>query len=548
MSRAMRVLVVLAIVVSSIGGIASAETARIPLSDGVTLAAEILLPPQPGPHPVILTMTPYGPATYFSQYRSAGYAHVNVDIRGTGGSDGAFCVFCDREQQDVYDVVEWIAAQPWSDGNVGMMGGSYQGITPMLGAAKQPPHLKAIVPSVVYADAYRDIVWHNGIYNYNFVTQWAAVQTALSATGTSPAADYTGRIDTWIAARAREIPFDDERWREMAIYTKWDKITVPTLLLGQWFDGFTRGTIWNFQGIASQHKRLIMSPGTHKGKGGAFDPLTPYTNVPPRPGATDPTRAWFDRFLRNIDNGIEHEPAVTYYDLGAHRWEQASTWPPPDAALSTLYLSGARSGSAISGNDGSLTASPPAGAATAADGYTYSPAAGSTETLSKWGTVAATPHVRVDQRPDEAQSLTYTTDALTSPVALAGPIRLDLWAQTDASNTDFIAKVTDVAPDGSSMLMTTGYMRASRREVDHMRSKPAEPWISNARDLPVPKWAAFSMQIDIWHIGYELQPGHRLRLTIMSADATNHEPLLEPARNIVFHDDRYPSRLILTTR
>src|SRR5688500_7237568 len=174
-------------------GAAERETrtsaAQIEMSDGVLLDAEILLPDKGKRFPVLLNMTPYGPATYFSTYIGEGYAHVNVDIRGTGGSEGALCIFCDREQKDVYEVVEWIADQKWSNGKVGMYGGSYQAITPLMGATEQPPHLKAIVPAVAMADAYRDIVWHNGVFNADFVMQWFVTQTALSMTGTSPTSD-----------------------------------------------------------------------------------------------------------------------------------------------------------------------------------------------------------------------------------------------------------------------------------------------------------------------------------------------------------------------
>lgn len=154
-----------------------------------------------------------------------------------------------------------------------------------------------------------------------------------------------------------------------------------------------------------------------------------------------------------------------------------------------------------------------------------------------------TSHIRVDQRLDEVHALTYTTAGLKEPLTLAGPIELHMWAETTATDTDWVVKVTDVAPDGSSMLVTSGYMRASHRAWDPSRSRPAEPWIINEKAAPVTA-KSLEYRIDIWHTAYELQKGHRLRITIMSSDTPNHEPILLPAMNTVFHDNGYPELLL----
>lgn len=522
----------------------------IAMSDGAELVGDVHLPDADGRFPVLLNMTPYGPGTYFTTYLGEGYAHVNVDIRGSGRSGGALCIFCEREQQDVYEAVEWVAAQPWSDGNVGMYGGSYQGITPLMGAAKQPPHLKAIVPAVALADAYRDIVWHNGIFNANFVAQWLAAQTALSMTGTSTSSDLPARAHQNLVTDSRLVPWDGPYYWERSIYTKHDRIEVPVLHIGGWFDGFSRGTLDNFAGIASKHNRMIMQPCTHKGCGAPFDPASDYTDAGfPPDMPDDPVLAWFDRFLKSERNGIEAGPAAWYFDIGDHAWKSAETWPPEDASLLRLKLSGEPSGTLGSVEDGSLTsASPRSEQAIREDRYVYDPSIGVTETAAKWGTVALSPHARVDQRPDEARALTYTTAAFEGPLSLAGPSELRFWGMTTASDTDWIVKLADVAPDGSSTLLTSGYLRASHRTWDEERSRPGSPWISNEEPAPVPPGKILEYRIDIWDIAHTIQPGHRLRMTISSADTPNHEPLAEPAVNAVFHDHHYPSALILTVR
>jgi putative CocE/NonD family hydrolase len=513
----------------------------------VLLDAEVLLPEEGKRFPVLLNMTPYGPGTYFSTYLGQGYAHVNVDIRGTGGSGGSLCIFCRREQRDVYEVVEWAARQDWSNGKIGMYGGSYQGITPLIGSSLQPPHLEAVVPAVTYADAYRDIVWHNGIYNVNFVAQWFGLQTALSMSGTSPTSDVPARLDQRIVAESRLLPWDGAFYRERSMNTKYDRIKVPVLHLGGWFDGFSRGTLDNFNGVASKHNRLVMAPCTHKGCGAPFDPGSEYVGDASAPGLDDPVLAWMDHFLKGKDNGVEDGPDVLYYDLGAQEWLGDRSWPPSGARLKRFYLSGSPSGSLAGASDGSLSDSP-VDDQDIEDRYVYDPTVGISETFAKWGTVAATPHYRADQRPDQARSLSYTTPAMEKPMALAGPMELHFWGATTAEDVDWIVKVADVAPDGSSKLLTSGYVRASHREWDPARSRPGRPWLPNTDPAPVPFGKPLEYRVDIWDIAHTVAKGHRLRITIASSDFPNHEPLPHPALNYVFHNADFPSELLVTVR
>jgi putative CocE/NonD family hydrolase len=170
----------------------------IPASDGVTLVGDVILPGAgTGRYPAVIDMEPYGRSTS-NAYVSHGYARINTDVRGSGKSGGALCLLCLREQQDVYDVVEWVAHQPWSNGHVALYGYSYSAITSLLGAALQPPHLDAVVVGHPPTDPYRDVLWHNGLYDQGFVAQWFLGQTALHSSSRSRRAccPSTGRSTT----------------------------------------------------------------------------------------------------------------------------------------------------------------------------------------------------------------------------------------------------------------------------------------------------------------------------------------------------------------
>src|SRR5213080_1305034 len=186
--RAFRAVLLTAVAVFAIAAPAWGDSSvkmsdvTIPASDGVNLVGDVYLPNVTGKYPAVVDMEPYGRSTA-TPFLDAGYAHVNTDVRGSGKSGGALCLLCKREQQDVYDVVEWIAKQPWSNGQVALSGYSYSAITSLLGAATKPPHLKAVIVGHPPTDPYRDVVWQNGLYNQGFVGQWFAGQTAAQSLG-----------------------------------------------------------------------------------------------------------------------------------------------------------------------------------------------------------------------------------------------------------------------------------------------------------------------------------------------------------------------------
>jgi putative CocE/NonD family hydrolase len=520
---------------------------RIRMSDGIVLVADVAIPAGDGRHPVILQYTPYGRLNYDTTYVTHGYVHLNVDARGTGRSGGVNCIVCEREQRDVVELVEWASHQPWSTGAVGMTGGSYAAFIQLLAAAKKPPALKAIVPRVSYTDLYRDGWYQNGLFNYSIVTAFGIAQPVLSGTGAPRdplllpnLADRPSNPVPYLLAR--QHPLDDRFYQERAIYNRFNKIRVPTLFIGGWFDMFVAGMIRNFDGVASKHKRLIMGPWTHHRAGGIpeFFP-EPYPEVHlPTP---DPILAWFDRFLKGLRNGVERGPAVLSYDIGTNAWTPSDRWPPRGSRLIERHLSAEPSGSISSLNDGSLVAAPAVGADASPDRYLYDPTVGVAQVTSANNAVFVGPYRRNDQRLDEARALTYTTPVLSSPLALRGPMELVMSAATTAKDTDWVVKVSDVQPDGTSLLISSGFVRASQRAVDERRSRPGAPWLLNTRADPVPRGEPVQYRVPLDPVGVTLAAGHRLRVAISSADPTVHEPLLQPAWNTVHHSGTRPSFL-----
>jgi putative CocE/NonD family hydrolase len=381
------------------------------MSDGAEMVGDVYVPEGRGPFPVILMNSPYGRATASQEYVSHGYVQLNVDVRGTGRSGGVNCLVCEREQLDVYELVEWAARQPWADGNVGMMGGSYLAFLQLLGAAKKPPSLKAIVPRVPYSDLYRDDYNQNGLFNHAVAASFSSFQPVAGATGTSADPSLLPLLlnrpqNPVFHEVLRRHPFDDAFYRERSIYNKYKAITVPALFIGGWFDIFTQGTTRNFNGVASADTRLIMGPWTHH-RGGGFGETSPEPYPDVYLPSPDPILAWFDHYLKGREDRLKDTPRVQYYDVGTQRWVGSRTWPPQRTRLRDLYLSGAPSGSIASLQDGSLTSEPPFRApASDPDSYMYDPSTGIAQVTSRDSATFLMPFRRNDERIDELRPVT----------------------------------------------------------------------------------------------------------------------------------------------
>jgi putative CocE/NonD family hydrolase len=525
----------------------------IPASDGVHLSGDVHLPSAHGRYPAIVDMEPYGRSTA-TTYLKAGYAHVNTDVRGSGKSGGSLCLLCYREQLDVRDVVEWAARQPWSNGKVVLYGYSYSAITALLGASLEPKHLTAVIVGHPPTDPYRDVIWQNGLYLQGFVAQWFAGQTAAQSIGGPPGAQALDRAQQEFVVETREIPLDGAVYHERSVIDRMKRIKVPTYVFTGWADMYSRGDLWLIDGLGARHKLLWIDASTHhgKGRGGQLD--APYDSADEELTALSAAapkgevRAWLDRFVKGRRNGIARKPRVRYFDLGDRTWHHARSWRAVTRRRPSLYLSAAKSGTAHSVNDGTLSRTPPKGRDAYQEMYVYDPSAGSSIPIDREGPDGFLPYAPLDQRFDEPHGLTYTTPPLRRALHLAGPSELRFWAITEASDMAWVGRLVDVAPDGSARLITTGWLRSSFRRVDPKRSRDGAPYLPDDRQLPVEIGSEIKYRMDIWDTAYTLKPGHRLRLWLSSSDSPNHEPLPVAGRNLVLHDGVYPSRLILGTR
>src|SRR4051812_17365654 len=554
-TRALLLLIALLLLAASPARAADTKMADvgIPASDGVNLVGDVYLPADgKGRYPAVVDMEPYGRSSS-TDYVDHGYARVNTDVRGSGKSGGALCPLWLRGQHDGYDVIEGVARPPRGHGHVALYGSSYSAITSLLGAALQPPHLDAVVVGHPPTDPYRDVLWHNGLYDQGFVGQWFAGQTAAQSIGAGAQPQMLDRAQQQFAVETRLIPHDGPVYQERSVLARMDRIHVPVYVFTGWQDMYSRGDLRLIDGLASQNKLLTIDPSTHHGTGNAGEVGAPYDDgsdsvalsaAPPK----GEDQAWLDRWLRGIHNGIEDKPRVRYFDMGDRTWHSAPSWRAVSTGLTPLYLSAHKSGTAArSPNDGSLSSAVPAGRDAYQDAYVYDPAAGADVPMGKEGPDGFAPYMHLDAGLDEPQGLTFTGDAVSAPLHLAGPSELHFWAITEASDMAFVGRLIDVARDGSTRLITQGWLRASFRYVDPDRSRPGAPYLPDDRNTPATVGETTEYRMDIWDTAYTLVPGHRLRLWLSSSDAPTHEPLPEAGRNLIMHDDTHPSQLLLST-
>jgi putative CocE/NonD family hydrolase len=569
---------------------ASVAKCNVPIktSDGTVLRANVFLPSDKGTYPTVLTVSGYNKdatnplgtgctpggalASVDGALLDKGYALMLVDDRGTGASQGQWDSWGKRTQADYKDVLDFIQAQSWSNDDVAATGGSYMGITSLLVAeadaarvaAGKKRAVKAVWADIPMADAYRDVTYHGGSVDSGFIPLWLGLTSGLSDLPPSTfGADPGTSTETYLAHLRNQYDFaaqkiisastggdaayDGAFYRLRSPVTRAAEIRVPVVIQGGWRDIFQRGEPLLFESLVnSPHKMLFMSDHYHVSSGP--DPEDPNTKT-----------KWFARWLKGAKNGVENRPRVNLYPVGGTKWEHFSDWPVRGTKYTKLHLDSTKSGSANSLNDGSLTRdkAKDAGGDTAPLLPVSSPCSRLT---AQWtaGAGALGP-CETDNRTFEATSLTYTTQPLKHDTTLTGLITANLWAELTSKDATLVAVLSDVDASGASNQITAGFLLASQRARDTSKEtrgpggitiRPWHPFTTKSQE-PVKPGQAKSYAIEIYPTSAVFKAGHRMRLTIATANTpTTMTPLpdlLNEAGGTVrlLHGGRYDSSLLL---
>ena len=559
---------------------------KLPCGTGTVLRANITRPNVDGKFPVLLERTPYnkeggsengvGSPEFFAQ---RGYVVIIQDVRGRFASDGDFYPFRDDGagvNRDGYDTIEWAAVQPWSDGNVGTIGGSYSGATQYRNALSRPPHLRAMFVRESSADYYQEWVYRSGAFELAFDMAWAHGVTLTNLAHLAEGEDFNrqeGRLerikeemDSWYERLPihpcpfleglsdwyndwLQHPTDGGYWDTFNIDKFHDQVETPIYHQGGWFDIFLTGTFKHYVGIkqhgrtekARQSQKLIVGPWVH-GPGnintqfaGEFD-----FGVDAAKDFNEMRLPWFDYWLKGIDTGIMDTPPVRIFVMGRNEWRDEADWPLPDTQYTNYYLHSGQSSSIKSLNDGTLSSKPPEGSENP-DSFVYDPLQ---PVPTQGGNTLNIPNGVYDQREVEQRCLTFTSEPLAEELEVTGPVKAVIYGLSSAPDTDWVVRLTDVHPDGYSRLLCDGILRARYRDS-----------FEHPELLEVGK--IYRYEIDMWATSNVFLPGHRIRVSVTSScfprfdrnlntgGSIHKEAAGQVAINTVMHDEMRPSHIVL---
>ncbi len=564
------------------------------MRDGTTLLANVYRPVGEGDYPVLLTRLPYGkdlprdPA-YFDPIKAAqaGYIVVVQDVRGRYASGGGFTPFV-KEYEDGYDTVEWAARLPDSDGSLGMFGLSYFGKTQWQAAVMRPPSLKSMVPGMTWGNHLNGVQMRGGVQEVGIMFYWAQAAIAPNILFRKyrrepekigeKLPELVGVIDTILAGGGYDVlplsdlpnpdgvvPFvrgglergvEDPSWDYLKIDDKYDRVDAPTFHIGGWYDCFIGETLRQYAAMRERSKeagmrppQLLVGPWTHADFGSTFGDVDfgigstgAFVNY--RGDLTDRHLRWFDATLKGDDSALEGAPPVWVFVMGENRWRGYEEWPPPGSYSEDWHL---RSGGGLSreaGEQGEESAT-----------YDYdprdpAPTLGGPTLMAPIHGPGARDQRAIEARPDV---LTYTSGPLPEDYTVLGPVHATLFASSSAPDTDFVARLVDVHPDGRAIGIADGVVRASARE-----SYPAPGVITPTPPSPIEPGEVYEYCVDLWATGNTFKVGHRLRLEVTSSSHPRWErnpntgksavrsDRTQIAHQTVFHDTGRPSRVTLT--
>jgi len=542
----------------------------VPMRDGVKLQTAVWRPIGEGRYPVVLSRgyNTTGPALA-KPFVDAGYVYVGQATRGHAGSEGKYGV-ADRffaDASDGYDTLTWISEQPWSDGRIAMYGKSYWAGTQWLVAVEQHPNLKAIIPQVMNAD-----VWQCG-YRCN-----GALSLALTAGGRAYSKDSMAEITALgLQNFFRHLPLItmdkrvggtrlrgahelweqyvshstfDEYWQAITIRGdgedgKYRKINIPVYLMGGWYDYYAGAAFTSYQQLRkadpTRDVRIVVNPSDHLNR------VVSGREFGDQAGKNEIALAtrWLDYVMRGVDNGVGAEPPVKIFVMGINEWRYEREWPLARTQYTKYYFH-AEDGARLGILDTHLPGNEPPSI------YTYDPddpvpTLGGNHSVIDGEVASIIRAGTVDQRPNEARSdvLVWSSAPLAQPMEVTGPIVVKLFASSSAPDTDFVARLIDVYPDGTAYNLTEGILRARFH-----RSIYREP------ELLVPG-TIYEFTVTLQPTSNVFLAGHQIRLHVTSSDFplwdrnpnTGHpqgmDAEIQPATQRIYHDRAHPSHLVL---
>jgi uncharacterized protein len=536
----------------------------VPMRDGVRLAADVFLPNSAGPWPTVLVRTPYGrkspPSLSYRYFVRRGYALVLEDVRGRYASQGRFGDIV-QEGPDSDDTIDWIAEQRWSNGRVAMAGGSYLGIVQWWAALEENPHLAAISPVCSGDDEYLDRYYSTGgALKLGHRLLW--VSENLTPPSRIPALlpSYIRHLpvkssDTaatgmpqplWRAAI--EHPSFDGYWKRLSIRERIERVNIPALSFGGWFDNYAESDLDAFSRLALQHKTVEtwIGPWAHNPAWRFVSrDFGPQARLGIRPLEAD----WFDRWLKkNPSAGASPAthtgPLLHIFVMGPDVWREEHEWPLARTHYTPLYLESEGRANSSAG-DGTLRWQPVNRSKT--DTFTYDPR---DPAPTMGGAICCEPRILppgpLDQTAVEARQdvLVYTSAPLAEDLEVTGPVRTILYVATSANDTDFTAKIVDVDPHGRPLSVTDGIQRLRYR-------------LSLDKPIFVKQNQAYQISVNAGVTSYVFPSGHRIRLEVSSSNFPRFDRSMNTtapngeqakpvkARQTVFHEKGYPSAIIL---
>ena len=502
-----RFAIVLALLLAEVVGLSGCraqvvpQTSLVPMSDGVKLATDVYRPARgKPPYPTILVRTPYGKDVgkgLAANVCPQGYALVVQDMRGRFASEGQPAIIFGNdglggEHQDGQDTIRWITRQDWSDGKVATWGGSALGIVQNMAAPGAPEALKGQVVIMAFSDYYHQAAYQGGVWRKELLEGWLKSQKLEEV-----------NLPTFLAH-----PTCDDFWKKLSAEAHAGEVNAPGVFIGGWYDIFLQGTINSFVTIqerggpgARGKCYLVIGPLAH----GAFNQKVDYPDVAKAPINLSAPMNFYAHWLKGEQDGVEKLKPVNYYVMGApgekdapgNFWRSADTWPPPAQDTPFYFHADHALGREKPGGDGELT-------------YKYDPGnpvptLGGQNLFSSKGPMDQR---QVEARPDV---LLFTTEPLPEPVEVSGRITAHLYVSSDCPDTDFTVKLSDVYPDGRSMLVTDGIRRASLRNGFEERE-------------PLESGKVYELDVDLWSTSLVFNKGHRLRVAVSSSNSPRFEP------------------------